>query len=212
MSDGPWRSWEDFLQPGTTDVPRNRFGITGSMELSCVERVYSAMRLADLELSPLAGDFDLAHLQAIHRYMFQDVYDWPGSSARSPSSRAATSFAGLSSSSPTPPTSSAASTRTACSAAWTSRSSQPRPVTCSRTSTPCTRSAKAMGGPSERSCPSSPHRPGTGSSGRPGPRNPTSRPPARRTAETTPSCGCSLPMPSSLTHRQATSRSRRRGG
>lgn len=28
MSDGPWRTWEDFLQPDTTDVPRNRFGIT----------------------------------------------------------------------------------------------------------------------------------------------------------------------------------------
>lgn len=24
------------------------------------------------------GDFDLAHLQAIHRHLFQDVYDWAG--------------------------------------------------------------------------------------------------------------------------------------
>lgn len=78
MSDGPWLPWEDFLQPGTTDVPHNRFGITDHAEFSRVERVYSAMRLAELELSPLAGDFDLAHLQSIHRYVFQDVYDWAG--------------------------------------------------------------------------------------------------------------------------------------
>ena len=24
------------------------------------------------------GDFDLAHLKAIHRHLFQDVYDWAG--------------------------------------------------------------------------------------------------------------------------------------
>jgi cell filamentation protein len=24
------------------------------------------------------GDFDLAHLQAVHRHLFQDVYDWAG--------------------------------------------------------------------------------------------------------------------------------------
>jgi fido (protein-threonine AMPylation protein) len=26
----------------------------------------------------LAGGFDLAHLQAIHRYLFGDVYEWAG--------------------------------------------------------------------------------------------------------------------------------------
>lgn len=78
MSDGAWLTWEDFLQPGTPDVPRNRFGITDFAGCSRVERIYSAMRLIELELSPVAGDFDMAHLQSIHRYVFQDVHDWAG--------------------------------------------------------------------------------------------------------------------------------------
>jgi len=24
------------------------------------------------------GDFDLAHLRAIHRHLFQDIYEWAG--------------------------------------------------------------------------------------------------------------------------------------
>jgi cell filamentation protein len=28
--------------------------------------------------NPLSGESDLAHLKAIHRYMFQDVYEWAG--------------------------------------------------------------------------------------------------------------------------------------
>lgn len=27
---------------------------------------------------PIKGNFDFAHLQAIHRYIFQDVYEWAG--------------------------------------------------------------------------------------------------------------------------------------
>lgn len=27
---------------------------------------------------PAAGQFDVAHLQSIHRYIFQDVYEWAG--------------------------------------------------------------------------------------------------------------------------------------
>jgi len=78
MSDGPWRTWEDFLQAGTTDVPRNRFGITGRNELERVERIHSSVHIVELELSPLPGEFDLRHLQSIHRYIFQDVYAWAG--------------------------------------------------------------------------------------------------------------------------------------
>jgi cell filamentation protein len=35
----------------------------------------SASRLIDLERRRLPGRYDLAHLQAFHRYIFGDVYD-----------------------------------------------------------------------------------------------------------------------------------------
>ncbi len=36
------------------------------------------LRGAQLLLRPIAGRFDLAHLRAIHRHLFQDVYSWAG--------------------------------------------------------------------------------------------------------------------------------------
>lgn len=34
--------------------------------------------MAELQLRPISGRFDLDHLQAIHRHVFQDVYAWAG--------------------------------------------------------------------------------------------------------------------------------------
>lgn len=73
-----WVTWDDFIQPGTTDVLRNRFGITDAHELERVERIHAALRISELARTPLSGKFDLAHLQAIHRHIFTDVYEWAG--------------------------------------------------------------------------------------------------------------------------------------
>jgi cell filamentation protein len=35
-------------------------------------------RLAELQARPVSGRFDLIHLRAIHRYIFQDVFSWAG--------------------------------------------------------------------------------------------------------------------------------------
>jgi cell filamentation protein len=37
-----------------------------------------AARSRELSQNPLKGRFDLAHLQAIHRCLFGDVYEWAG--------------------------------------------------------------------------------------------------------------------------------------
>jgi len=63
-----------YCHPGT-DVLRNRFGVTDAAELERLERLHTRQRL--VEGTP-SGDFDLAHLQAIHRHLFQDVYEWAG--------------------------------------------------------------------------------------------------------------------------------------
>ncbi len=68
MSDDP------YVYPGTT-VLKNKLGIRDSAELDRAERKLAAQRLS--EGAP-TGDFDLAHLCAIHHHLFQDVYDWAG--------------------------------------------------------------------------------------------------------------------------------------
>jgi cell filamentation protein len=63
-----------YCYPGTT-VPKNRAGLRTQTDLDFFEEEATAQRFAE----PLpAGTFDLRHLCAIHRHLFQDVYPWAG--------------------------------------------------------------------------------------------------------------------------------------
>jgi len=68
---------DPYLDPAS-GVLRNLLGITDAAELSRAEAALSASRLIDLERRRLPGRYDLAHLQAFHRYILGDVYDWAG--------------------------------------------------------------------------------------------------------------------------------------
>lgn len=59
-------------------VLRNRLGITDQNTLEAVERAAAFQRIVQLEQNPIDGVFDFGHLQAIHRYILQDVYEWAG--------------------------------------------------------------------------------------------------------------------------------------
>ncbi|MGJ5208766.1 Fic/DOC family protein [Bradyrhizobium sp. HKCCYLR20261] len=65
---------DDYCYPGTT-VLKNKLDIRDATELAAFEAEVSETR-ADEELP--AGDLDFAHFKAIHRHLFQDVYDWAG--------------------------------------------------------------------------------------------------------------------------------------
>jgi cell filamentation protein len=57
---------------------RNKLGITEPTALASAVADFTAFRLAELQTSPICGGFDSAHLQDIHRHLFQDIYDWAG--------------------------------------------------------------------------------------------------------------------------------------
>ena len=60
--------------PGSA-ILRNKLGITDADKLDIIERRFVSQRAAE---GIPTGRFDLAHLQAIHGHLFQDVYDWAG--------------------------------------------------------------------------------------------------------------------------------------
>ena len=68
---------DPYLDPASS-VLRNLLGITDAAELARAEAALSASRLIDLELRRLPGRYDLAHLEAFHRYILGDVYEWAG--------------------------------------------------------------------------------------------------------------------------------------
>lgn len=65
---------DPLCYPGTT-VLRNKAGIRDQRELDDFE----FLMLLSRSLEPLpAGELDYSHYRAIHRHLFQDVYDWAG--------------------------------------------------------------------------------------------------------------------------------------
>ena len=68
---------DPYVYPGTS-VLRNRFGVRDGTELARREHDASSAQILALLVEPLPGRYDLAHLQAFHRQIFGDVYEWAG--------------------------------------------------------------------------------------------------------------------------------------
>jgi cell filamentation protein len=83
---------DPYTYPGT-DVLKNRLDIRDEALLSRFEYQQSHTRVLELRANPIAGKFDLKHLQAIHQHVFQDVFDWAGKLRTINISKGGTSFA-----------------------------------------------------------------------------------------------------------------------
>ena len=68
---------DPYCYPNTR-VLRNKLEIHDFDILYDRERDFSNLRARELFENPIEGRFDFGHLQAIHRHLFQDVYDWAG--------------------------------------------------------------------------------------------------------------------------------------
>ena len=65
---------DPYVYPGT-DILKNKLNIKDADELQDVEKKLVAIR-SKQGFPP--GRFDYAHLKAIHKHLFQDVYAWAG--------------------------------------------------------------------------------------------------------------------------------------
>jgi cell filamentation protein len=68
---------DPYVYPGPT-VLKNIPGIRNQEILDRFEADRVGQRSLELIECPLSGLFDIEHLQGIHRYLFQDVYEWAG--------------------------------------------------------------------------------------------------------------------------------------
>ena len=59
-------------------ILKNKLDIHDIDELRNTERDLSNLRNQELFNFPIVGHYDFDHLQRIHKYLFQDVYDWAG--------------------------------------------------------------------------------------------------------------------------------------
>lgn len=60
------------------DVLKNLLNIKDKQHLEDAEADFISYRLRDIAQNPLPGKYDYAHLLEMHRYIFQDLYEWAG--------------------------------------------------------------------------------------------------------------------------------------
>ena len=71
------KNWEDYvLENGTL---KNKFGISDRNELHKLEERIVTEKLALLIMEDdFVGNFDSKHLKAIHKYLFEEIYEFAG--------------------------------------------------------------------------------------------------------------------------------------
>ena len=71
----------------------NKFGITDDKQLSLIEGQITFAKGSELERNPMNGNFDFEHYKAIHKYLFDEIYEWAGKIRTVDMSKKGTNFA-----------------------------------------------------------------------------------------------------------------------
>ncbi len=56
----------------------NKFNIQNEEQLAKVEASITLAKTAELERNPIYNSFDFEHYKQIHKYLFEDLYEWAG--------------------------------------------------------------------------------------------------------------------------------------
>ena len=68
---------DPYLYPNT-NILKNKHNVKNEKDLEEMEAEYTSLRLKQIVENPLPGDYDFQHLCELHRWIFQDIYEWSG--------------------------------------------------------------------------------------------------------------------------------------
>ena len=71
----------------------NKLGIKDDKKLKEFEAAITLAKASEFEKEPFCSTFDVTHYKAIHKYLFEDIYDWAGEYRTINMSKKGTSFA-----------------------------------------------------------------------------------------------------------------------
>ncbi|MBQ3124084.1 MAG: Fic family protein [Clostridia bacterium] len=84
-------SLTDNCYDGTTCLI-NKLDIRDEKQLDIVESHITLAKISVLQQNPIDGNFDFEHYKKIHKFLFEDLYDWAGLSRAVDISKKGTSF------------------------------------------------------------------------------------------------------------------------
>ncbi|HOT75008.1 MAG TPA: Fic family protein [Candidatus Wallbacteria bacterium] len=76
-----------------TDILINHFNVRDRALLNRVERDITDLKITELQIRPIKGNFNLTHLCAIHKFIFGDIYPCAGKIRREDIFKGSTMFA-----------------------------------------------------------------------------------------------------------------------
>lgn len=59
-------------------ITNNKLGIKNYDKFEKTSRKYTANRIFEIQKNPIKGNFDYQHLKDIHKFIFQDIFEWAG--------------------------------------------------------------------------------------------------------------------------------------
>ena len=70
-------AFDPYVYPGTS-VLKNKFHVKSDSFLYKIERAFTIKRSEEFQKQSLPKKFDYDYFKSIHRYIFQDIYEWAG--------------------------------------------------------------------------------------------------------------------------------------
>lgn len=70
--------WDSKYCYPNSNVLINKLNITNAKNFNTAERELTSITLIEIDDYPVKGNFDLTHLKAIHKAIFDDIFDWAG--------------------------------------------------------------------------------------------------------------------------------------
>lgn len=70
--------WDSKYCYPNPHVLKNKLNITDQTELDAAERAITAIKTSQVSITRIEGRFDFEHLKRIHKFLFEDIYDWAG--------------------------------------------------------------------------------------------------------------------------------------
>lgn len=61
-----------------TDVLKNNLNIRNNDDLEIAEADITYIKLLDIDRETIDRNFDFLHIKSIHKYIFEDIYEWAG--------------------------------------------------------------------------------------------------------------------------------------
>ncbi len=70
--------WDSYYCYPNCFILKNKLNIKNEALLEEAERQITAVKILDLKMNPIKGKLNFEHLLNIHKYIFNDIYEWAG--------------------------------------------------------------------------------------------------------------------------------------